>query len=131
MFRASRPSFSSQSDFSSFYNSMRHERIFDIIELLRRFIIELQMKLLCMYFKDWVLKLLICITWRLNNVLTSVLDFYRQSRRFFYFICWTLTHQKLFFWKNILGPPCIFNKIKKNLLFDVRQYRVYQYLLLL
>ena len=53
---------------------MRYRRIFDIIEVLRRFIIELQIKLLWKYFENWVLKLLSCIAWRLNNVLMNKLN---------------------------------------------------------
>ena len=41
-----------QSNFLLFYNSIRYQRIFNIIELLKRFIIELQIKFLCIYFKD-------------------------------------------------------------------------------
>ena len=47
-----RSSFSSQLKFSLLYNSIRYRRIFDIIKLLKRFIIELQMNFLCMYFED-------------------------------------------------------------------------------
>ena len=40
-------------DFFLYRNiSMRYRRIFDIIELLRKSILELQIKFLCMHFED-------------------------------------------------------------------------------
>ena len=40
------------SNFSLSHNSIRHRRIFDIIELLKRSIIKLQIKSLCIYFEN-------------------------------------------------------------------------------
>ena len=89
------------SNFSLLHNSIRHRRIFDIIKSLRRFIIELQMKSLCMHFGDWVLKLLNCIAWRLNDVL----DFSVGKRAAFFILSigpWlTIT---CFFEKTFSGP---------------------------
>ena len=47
-----RSSFSPQPNSSLFHNSIRYRRIFDIIELLRKSIIELRMKSLCKQFGD-------------------------------------------------------------------------------
>ena len=99
------------------HNSMRYRRIFNIIDSFKRFIIELQTKLLFIYFNVWVLKLLNCIAWKLSF---DVESFGRQPRRFFYLIYWTLTHHIMFFWKNILGPPCLFISIYTKNIFLIR-----------
>ena len=98
----SRSPFSPHLNFLLLHNSMRYQRIFNIINTFKRFIIELQIKSLCIYFEDWVLKLLSYITWKLSF---NAELFDRQTDRFFYFIYWTLTHQKNVFLKKHPRAP--------------------------
>ena len=48
------------SSHTSKHNSMRHRWIFDIFEFICRSFIELQLRSLLMYFKDWMQRLLSC-----------------------------------------------------------------------
>ena len=98
------------------HNSIRHRRIFDIIEFVCKFIIELQMRSKMKQLEHWVQKLCYCKNWETDLIAEF---FRRHSRRSLYFIYKVLTLKKYFFEKNINERFCI--NIK------TRIYRIWEF----
>ena len=82
---------------TSAHSSMRHRRIFDIIEFMCKSAIELQLRSSLMYFRNWMQKLLSCKSWKIDLIAES---FLRQPSRSLYLIYELWLIKKCFFEKT-------------------------------